>query len=141
MVRLHCYGGRHVLCYFRYSDRRKLNAGYSSCAGLALIDTIVVTRPPKHVESIVAQLQAGSREMTSFVGLPLDRFNGQPLGPIDPATQEMIKPPVERAAATMSFNDAWLMLAVLVGLTLLALPWMKLARPSGHATQKSDSPL
>ena len=81
--------------------------------GLALIDTIVVTRPPKHVESIVVQLQASSREMASFVGLPLDRFNGQPLGPIDSATQEMIKPLVERAAATMSFNDAWLMLACL----------------------------
>lgn len=109
--------------------------------GLALIDTIIETRPRVHIENIVTQLQAGSREMASFVGLPLDRFQGQPLGPTDPATQEMIKPLVERAAATMSFNDAWLMLAVLVGLSLFALPWMKPARPAARETQRNDSRL
>ena len=109
--------------------------------GLAMIDTVLVTRPSIHVENIVSQLQAGSREMASFVGLPIDKFNGQPLGVVDASTQEMIRPLVERAAATMSFNEAWLMLAVLVGLSLFALPWMKPTRPMEREIPASDSRL
>ena len=56
---------------------------------------------------------------------PLERFTGQPLGPIDATMQEFARPLVEKAAAVMSFNEAWIMLAVLVAVSLLALPLMK----------------
>ncbi len=106
--------------------------------GLAIIDTVIETRPVLHVEEIVAQLQAGNREMASFVGLPLDRFNGLPLGAVDATTQETLTPLVERAAATMSFNDAWMLLAALIAASLLALPWM-VSKP--NAIQTNDSQL
>ena len=76
--------------------------------------------------------------MAAYVGLPLERFNGQPLGPINETMQEMAKPLVERAAAVMSFNEAWAVLAGLVALSLVVLPLMKtVRRPS--ATVKNGS--
>ncbi len=93
--------------------------------GLAIIDTIIENRPAAHVAEIVTRLQAGERAMAAYVGLPLERFNGQPLGPINETMQEMAKPLVERAAVVMSFNEAWAVLAVLVALSLAALPFMK----------------
>jgi DHA2 family multidrug resistance protein len=93
--------------------------------GLALIDTIVETRSPHHVENIVARLQAGDRDMAAFVGLSLERFTGTALAPIDPATQAMVEPLVRRAAAVASFNDCWMVLGMLVAISLLTLPLMK----------------
>jgi DHA2 family multidrug resistance protein len=92
--------------------------------GLALIDTIVETRTAGHADAIIAKLQAGDRGMAAFVGLPLERFTGLPLGPIDQTTREMVAPLVQRAAMTMSFNDAWLLLGGLVALSLLAAPFV-----------------
>jgi DHA2 family multidrug resistance protein len=73
----------------------------------------------------VARLQAGERAAAAFVGLPLERFHGVPLGPIDAATKELVQPLVERAAATASFNEAFLALAAFFLLSLLALPWLR----------------
>jgi DHA2 family multidrug resistance protein len=91
--------------------------------GLALIDTIIETRGTAHAESIVAKLEAGDRAMAEFVGLPLERFTGEPLGPLDEFTKQMVAPLVEAAAATMSFNEAWLLLGGLVAVSLLAVPF------------------
>jgi DHA2 family multidrug resistance protein len=89
---------------------------------LALIDTVLEQRAPVHAERLIARLQAGDADAARFVGLATERFTGVPLGPIDQATKDFVAPLVERAAAVASFNDAWLMLAVLVGLSLLAVP-------------------
>ena len=91
--------------------------------GLALIDTVIEQRPPVHAARIVARLLAGDPDAARSVGLSTERFKGVPLGPIDTATQEFVRPLVERAAAVASFNDAWLLLAVLVALALLAVPF------------------
>lgn len=100
--------------------------------GLALIDTIIETRPAHHAETIIANLQAGDRATAAFVGLPLERFTGAPLGPIDPALQDMVAPLVQNAAATMSFNEAWLLLGGLVGASLAAVPFLARRRdPTG----------
>ncbi len=92
--------------------------------GLALIDTVIEVRSPHHVERIATQLQAGSRNMAAFVGLPLERFTGAPLN-VDDATKEILRPLIERAAAVASFNDAWMLLGILVAASLLALPLTK----------------
>ena len=97
--------------------------------GLALIDTLLQSRPAHHVERIVARLQAGDADMARFVGLPADRFTGQPLGPIDEATREFVQPLVEQAAAVAAFNDGWLLVGALVALSLLALPLMRRPEP------------
>jgi len=89
---------------------------------LALIDTVLEQRAPVHSAQLVARLQAGDADAARFVGLSTTRFTGVPLGPIDGATRDFVAPLVERAAAVASFNDAWLLLAALVLLSLLTLP-------------------
>ena len=99
--------------------------------GLALIDTVLEQRAPIHVARLVERLQAGDADAARLVGLSTERFTGVPIGPIDQATKDFVAPLVERAALVASFNDAWLLLAVLVGLSLLALPlFRKAAQPS-----------
>jgi len=95
---------------------------------LALIDTVLEQRTPVHADRLVARLLAGDPAAARFVGLSTERFTGVPIGPIDQATREFVQPLVERAAMVASFNDAWLLLAVLVGLSLLAVPLFR--RPS-----------
>ena len=95
--------------------------------GIALIDTVLELRPPVHAARIVERLQAGDRATAAFVGLPLDRFHGVPLGPIDEATKETVRPLVERAAAVASFNDAYFLIG---GLFLLSLALLPLLRPT-----------
>ncbi len=100
--------------------------------GIALIDTILTERTPGHVAEIVARLQAGDRATARFVGLPLGQFHGTALGPIDEVTRQIVEPLVRRAALTEAFNEAWLLMAGLFLLSLLAVPLIRRAhlRPS-----------
>ncbi len=107
--------------------------------GLALIDTILTTRTPAHVEELIAKLQAGDRATAAFVGLPLERFQGVPLGPIDDSTRDMVEPLVKAAAATQSLNDGWTLLGILCLATLVLLPFMKAATPTPHS-RPADAP-
>jgi MFS transporter, DHA2 family, multidrug resistance protein len=100
---------------------------------LALVDTILETRTPTHAAALVARLQAGDPEAARFVGLPLERFHNLPLGPIDDATREFVQPLVERAAATLSFNEAFLALSAFFLLSLVALPWLRRRRTASEA--------
>ncbi len=79
--------------------------------GLAVIDTLIQQRAPVHAAALVERLQAGSRAAAQFVGLPLDQFNGQPLGPIDDATRDQVAPLVEHAGRGLRRSTrAWLVL-------------------------------
>ena len=89
---------------------------------IALVDTVLEQRTPIHVARLIARLQAGDPDAARIVGLPLDRFHNVPLGPIDEATKEQVAPMVQHAALALTINEAWLLLALLFGLTLLALP-------------------
>jgi DHA2 family multidrug resistance protein len=64
------------------------------------------------------------REAARFVGLPLERFTGAALGPIDAATQEAIRPLVQSAALTVSFNEAWLAVGATFVIAVLAVPFI-----------------
>jgi DHA2 family multidrug resistance protein len=89
--------------------------------GIALIDTVIWMRAPIHVERIAQKLLAGDRATAIFAGLPPDRFTGKPLGPVDPDTQELVRPLVERAGLVSSINEAWAMMAVAMLLALAAI--------------------
>jgi DHA2 family multidrug resistance protein len=93
--------------------------------GIALIDTVLETRSEGHATALVKELQAGNRATALFVGLPPDRFHGQPMGPADQATVDLVAPLVRRAATVMSFNEAWLMLGLLLLVSLMVLPILK----------------
>ncbi|HEY4469678.1 MAG TPA: hypothetical protein VGN21_00825, partial [Stellaceae bacterium] len=58
----------------------------------------------------------------------LDRFTGQPIGPVDDATRDLVAPLVEHAGLTMALNEAWLLLGGFMLLSLLAVPWLRRAR-------------
>ena len=97
--------------------------------GIALIDTILEQRTPGHAARLVERLMAGSRDAAQFVGLPLDRFTGVAIGPVDPATQETVRPLVERAALTLSFNEAWLAVGITFVAAMLMVPFVPRRRP------------
>ncbi len=100
--------------------------------GLALIDTVLEQRAPAHVAALVARLQMGDAAAARLVGLPVDRFKGVPLGPVDQATREFVAPLVERAGLVAACNDAWLLIGGLAALALLALPLLRRS-PAGAA--------
>jgi DHA2 family multidrug resistance protein len=96
---------------------------------IAVVDTILQRRPAVHAADLIRRLQAGDPDAARFVGLPLDRFHNEPLGPIDEATRQLVAPLLERAAAVASFNEAFLALALVFLLSLLALPQLRQRMP------------
>jgi DHA2 family multidrug resistance protein len=93
--------------------------------GIAAIDTILTERMPGHVASLVARLQAGDPAAAALAGLPTRLFHNHPMGPVDPITQALIAPMVQRAALTQACNEAWWVLGGLFLLALLLLPAMR----------------
>jgi MFS transporter, DHA2 family, multidrug resistance protein len=89
--------------------------------GLALIDTVLYGRAPQHAQAIAAKLQAGDTATAQAVGIPLDLFAMRGAGPIDPGTQAMLQPMVERLAFARAANEAWAMVAALTATALLSL--------------------
>jgi DHA2 family multidrug resistance protein len=96
--------------------------------GLAVVNTLIQSRTPAHVAALVERLQAGDIETARFVGLPLDQFTGQPIGPVDEATRDLVAPLVEHAGLTMALNEAWLLLGAFTLVSLLAAPWLRRPR-------------
>jgi len=92
--------------------------------GLAVIDTLIQQRVPMHIAAIVERLQVGDRRTAQFVGLPLDQFTGQAIGPVDQATRDLVAPLVERAGLTLALNEAWLLLGGVILLSLIAAPFL-----------------
>jgi DHA2 family multidrug resistance protein len=60
------------------------------------------------------------------VGVPIRQFLEQQ-GPIDEITKAIVAPMVKRAALVHSFNEAWILIAILFAISLLALPLMRRA--------------
>ena len=93
--------------------------------GIGLVDTIVNVRPAAIADGLQRALTAGSRRTAEFVGLPTDLFDGRPLAHVDAAQAAFARPLVERAAATIAFNEAWLVLGGLTLLALVAAPFLR----------------
>jgi DHA2 family multidrug resistance protein len=93
--------------------------------GIALIDTILQQRTAGHADHIVARLSAGDPDMARLVGLPVQYFHNQPMGPVDPAMRAYVEPMIQRAAMVQSFNEAWIVIGVLFVLALFALPFVR----------------
>ena len=77
--------------------------------GLAVIGTIIEQRRRSTSPRSRTRLQAGDQEAARLVGLPVERFTGVPIGPVDAATRDIVAPLVERAGLVAAFNDAWLL--------------------------------
>jgi len=91
--------------------------------GLALIDTVIYSRASTHGAEIGQKLLAGDVATAKFVGIPLDLFTAQRVGPLDATSQMLLKPLIEKAALTVAINDAWAVIAILTAIALVALPF------------------
>lgn len=97
--------------------------------GLALIDTVIYSRSTLHTNEIVRKLMEGNISMATFVGIPLDQFLAQGIGPISPVTQALLQPLIEKAGLTMAINDAWKMIATLTLTVVLFIPFARKVNP------------
>jgi DHA2 family multidrug resistance protein len=95
--------------------------------GLAVIDTVLEQRTPTHIAALAARLQAGDPAAARLAGLPVERFTGVPIGPVDAATRDTVAPLVERAGLVAAFNDAWLWIGGAMLLSLVLLPLLRSA--------------
>jgi DHA2 family multidrug resistance protein len=99
--------------------------------GISVVDTFINLRPPAIGTALVKRLMNGDRATAAFVGLPLDAYHGTPLAPISASDQEFIRPLIELAAATVAFNEAWLLLGAVLLLSICLVP---LLRSGGRRT-------
>jgi DHA2 family multidrug resistance protein len=97
--------------------------------GLAVIATLIQQRVPIHIAALIERLQAGDPQTAQFVGLPPDQFTGQPVGPVDQATRDLVAPLVEHAGLTLALNEAWLLLGGIILLSLIATPFLCRQQP------------
>ncbi len=93
--------------------------------GLALIDTVLEQRTRGHADALITKLQAGDPNTARFVGLPVEYFHGQPMGPIDPSIRAYVEPLIQRAAFVVSFNEAWLLIGVLFLISMFFVPFVR----------------
>jgi DHA2 family multidrug resistance protein len=108
--------------------------------GIALIDTVIYGRAPVLGRQIVRRLQAGDIATAKAVGVPLDLFVAHGKGPVDQDTIDFVRPLVQQLALVRAINEAWLLIAVLMGLALLALPFApRQIPPRAAAKQVSAS--
>jgi DHA2 family multidrug resistance protein len=98
--------------------------------GLALIDTVIYGRAPTLAAQIVKRLQAGDVDTARAVGIPLALFKAQGTAPLDPDTAAMLRPMVAHLSLAQAMNEAWMLVAALTLVALLAVPF---ARPERRA--------
>ena len=94
--------------------------------GIALIDTILEQRTQGHVDRLIERLQARDVEAAREIGIPVRQFL-EASGPVDEITKAIVAPMIKRAALAQSFNEAWILIAILFAVSLLALPLMRRA--------------
>ncbi len=96
--------------------------------GIGLVDTIINVRPSAIATNLLAQLSQGNPKTAAFIGLPAEIIKGVDVAHADPADISFVKPIVERAAATIAFNEAWMLIGGIMLVSLFMLPWLR--RPS-----------
>jgi DHA2 family multidrug resistance protein len=90
--------------------------------GIGLVDTILNVRPPAIAKRLLDELVHGRAATAAFVGIPKDLLAGVNLAQADPADVAFVKPIIARAAATVAFNEAWLLLGGILALSLVLVP-------------------
>lgn len=102
-----------------------LTRNLGGAIGLALIDTVIYGRAPGYGQELGARLLAGDASAAAIVGLPTALFNGQPMAIPDAATVQMVQGLIEKAALVHAVNDAWFMLALIMGASLVLVPFVR----------------
>jgi MFS transporter, DHA2 family, multidrug resistance protein len=85
---------------------------------------------PIDTTALITRLQAGDAGAAITVGLPPELVAAQAGRALDPMALAIVTPLVERAAFVHATNEAWAMLAALVALGLVGLPFLPPKAPS-----------
>jgi DHA2 family multidrug resistance protein len=93
--------------------------------GIGLVDTIVNIRPHDIATRLLNELVAGKAATAAFVGLPRDMLAGVNIAHADPGDVRFVTPIIGRAAATIAFNEAWIVLAGILILSLFLVPFLR----------------
>lgn len=89
--------------------------------GISLIDTVMFTRGPEHAETLTEKLKAGDPQTLDLFGLtPADVEGG-----LDSMRLLDLMPDLEKHSLVMATNDAWMLLAVIALVGLVALFFVK----------------
>ncbi|MCW6506589.1 MDR family MFS transporter [Lichenifustis flavocetrariae] len=91
--------------------------------GLALIDSVIYGRVEPIARGIRQSLLAGDAAVAVRIGIPLTRFLNRGTAPLDAETQAAVAHLVERAALIGAINEAWMLIALLTLIALVAVPF------------------
>ena len=92
--------------------------------GIGLVDTIVNVRPPAIAAQLGHALARGDASTATFLGLSPALVASGAAHPTS-AALSFVRPMVDRGAATIAFNEAWLVLGILMACSLVALPLLQ----------------
>jgi MFS transporter, DHA2 family, multidrug resistance protein len=105
--------------------------------GIGIVDTIVNVRPNDIGARVLDELVRGKAATAAFVGVPRDLLAGVSIAHADPGDMAFVKPIIARAAATIAFNEAWMVIGGLFVLSFVLVPFLR-RTSRGHA-QESES--
>ena len=105
--------------------------------GIGVVDTIVNVRPHEIASRLLDQLVKGSAATAAFVGIPRDLLAGADIAHADPGDIAFVKPIIARAAATVAFNEAWLVIGFLLVLSLGLVPLLRRRERLAHDVSPS----
>lgn len=106
--------------------------------GIGVVDTMVNLRPPVIADRLLHDLIHGRPGSAAFVGLPRELLLGVDPAHADAADIAFVRPIIARAAATIAFNEAWLVLAGILALSLVLVPWLSRAPAAPVLAPDSD---
>jgi MFS transporter, DHA2 family, multidrug resistance protein len=105
--------------------------------GIGVVDTVVNVRPNEIASRLLDELVKGKAATAAFVGIPRDVLSGVDLAHADPGDVTFVKPIIARAAATIAFNEAWIVIGGILVLALVLAPFLR--RSSGAVEDEPDA--
>jgi DHA2 family multidrug resistance protein len=100
--------------------------------GIGIVDTIVNVRPQAIGARVLDELVRGMAATAAFVGVPKDLLAGVNIAHADPGDMAFVKPIIARAAATIAFNEAWMVIGGFFVLSFVLVPFLR-RTSRGHA--------
>jgi DHA2 family multidrug resistance protein len=92
--------------------------------GIGVVDTIVNVRPQEIATRLLGELVKGNASTAAFVGIPKDLLAGVDITHADPGDIAFVKPFITRAAATIAFNEAWMVIGGILVLSFVLVPFL-----------------
>lgn len=110
--------------------------------GIGVVDTIVNVRPHAIAAHLLDELVKGKAATAAFVGIPNDLLAGVDIAHADPGDVAFVKPLIGRAAATVAFNEAWMVIGAILVLSFVLIPFLRRSsRVDAHQSEAAHERL